>query len=324
MDSIIRKYGRVGVLMGGCSSEREISLKSGQAVYEALCDEGCDAIALDIVEIKEEKIAAFIQQANINMAFIVLHGVLGEDGVIQSILENLNIPYTGSGVVASQRAFNKITTLDLFQAEGLNVPDYVVLSKKDSVDLDMIINQLKCFPMVVKPSCEGSSIGISIVKDRQELSVALELSWQYGDEILCEQYIDGRELTGGILDQQALPVIEICSHRHFFDFKAKYNKGMTDYIVPAELSTENTAELQNMALKAHRILGCEDFSRVDFMWQEGKPYILEVNTIPGFTATSLLPQAAQAIGLSFNQLCLKLMELVYGKKEKKQNTAGVL
>lgn len=311
------KFGRVGILMGGYSSEREISLKSGKAIFEALKTEGLNVIALDITENDEEKIAAQIKEANLDVAFIALHGRLGEDGAIQTILEKLNIPYPGSGPQASRIALNKILAQNLFKKNNMSVAPYVSLNKNKIFNLKDIADQLKSFPLVVKPACEGSSIGIKLVDDINELGVAVKAAFEFGDEVLIEKFIKGRELTVGILDEAPLPVIEIRAKNAFFDFSAKYQSGTTQYIIPARLDEKKTRVIQDMALKAHNVLGCLDFSRVDVMLsQEGTPYVLEVNTIPGFTSTSLLPKAAKEEGISFNQLCLKLLELAYGKKKE--------
>ncbi len=321
MSGLIEQFGRVGVLMGGVSSEREISLKSGKAVTEALLRQGCDVIAIDITDGKTEAILSLLQGSDIDLAFIALHGQLGEDGTIQSILEKANIPYVGSGVEASRLAINKALAQNLFKKNGINVPSYVTLSKGDQLNIDTVIGELGDFPIVVKPACEGSSIGISFAKTKEDLDNAVQGAWQYGGTILLEQYIKGQELTVGILGQEALPVVEICPKRPFFDFEAKYTKGMTEYIVPARIAEHVSTELQRLALNAHNILGCVDFSRVDFILDEDQTvYVLEVNTIPGLTSTSLLPKAAQEKGISFNQLCYQLIGLAYGKKKEISST----
>ena len=316
-----RQFGRVGVLMGGVSSEREVSLKSGKAVTEALLRRGCDVIALDIIDGEYKKIRSLIEEAGIDAAFIALHGQLGEDGGIQSILEKINIPYTGSGIEASRLAINKALAQDLFKKNGINVPSYVALSGDDELRIDAVVKQLGGFPIVVKPAREGSSIGINLTTTSEELKRAIGCAREYGPTVLLEQYIEGRELTVGILGQEALPVVEICPKRGFFDYEAKYTKGMADYIVPAGIPEDVSRGLQRTALCAHQVLGCADFSRVDFMLGAGRAhYVLEVNTIPGFTSTSLLPKAALAQGISFDQLCFKLMEMAYGKKKEIKDT----
>jgi len=321
MSRPVDQYGRVGVLMGGVSSERAISLKSGNAVVEALDRQGLDVLSMDIVDDDHNKIALCLRNANINIAFIALHGRLGEDGGIQSILENENIPYTGSGVSASRLAFDKVITQNLLKKSNINIPSYVTLSKGNQVDSGAILGAIGTYPLIVKPACEGSSIGITLVAKEDELDAAVQNAWRYDDTVLIEKCIQGRELTVGILGSDTLPVVEVFPKNHFFDFESKYKKGASKYIVPAEIAEGFTGELQHVALKAHQILGCEDFSRVDFMIDiDQKYYVLEINTIPGFTSTSLLPKAAAYYGLSFDQLCIQLTELAYGKKEKIKDT----
>lgn len=323
MSETAKQFGRVGVLMGGVSSEREISLKSGQAIVEALLRQGCQAVSLDIVDDEEERILSLLRESGIDVAFIALHGRLGEDGTIQSILEKANIPYTGSGVDASRLAINKVLAQNIFKKNGISIPSYVTLTKGDRFDVGAVVEKLKGYPVVVKPACEGSSIGISLANAKEELKDAVGYAWQYGDVVLLEQYIEGRELTVGIIGQEALPVVEIRPKCKFFDFEAKYTKGMTDYIVPAEIPKDVSERLQLVALRAHEALGCADLSRVDFMLDADLAYyILEVNTIPGFTATSLLPKAAQQQGISFDQLCFKLTKVAYGKKKENKGTGA--
>ncbi len=314
------KFGRIGVLMGGYSSEREISLKSGTAIVDALKSEGCDVIPVDITEKDEKMIASRITDSGMDMAFIALHGRLGEDGTIQAILENLNIPYPGSGVEASRLAINKILAQSIFKNNGICVPPYVIVEKNTNLTKKFFLEELGTLPWVVKPACEGSSIGISLVEDIKDLDNALKTARGYGGNILVERFIKGRELTVGILEEKPLPIVEIRSSRMFFDFTAKYKKGLTEYIVPAPLPEEVSQRLQREALKANRALGCRDISRVDIILApEGTGYVLEINTIPGFTSTSLLPKAAKAVGIEFNQLCLRLMELAYGQKKETES-----
>lgn len=311
----ISKFGHIGVLMGGYSSEREISLKSGQAVLEALKTTGCRVTPLDITMKEEKQIEKFIKNSAIDIAFIALHGKLGEDGVIQSILERLNIPYTGSGVEASQRAINKIKTQLLLKKNKVPVAPHVVCSSKDTIDPKGLVKELG-LPLVVKPASEGSSIGITVVRAEKEIAPALKVAFEYGDSVLIEGFISGRELTVGILNDTFLPIIEIKPQTQFFDFKAKYKSGTTEYIIPAPLTKEVAKRVGETALYAHQVLGCRDFSRIDVMLDKNnRPYVLEINTIPGFTSMSLLPKAAKQAGLQFPQLCLKLIELAYEKKK---------
>lgn len=320
MSNLIDHCGRVGVLMGGASSEREISLQSGGAIVRALERLGFDVFPLDIVDHDQDKVSLLLQESNMELAFIALHGQLGEDGVIQSLLEQANIPYTGSGVDANRYAFNKVITQNLFKKNNISIPSYVTLSRGDLLDVKRVGDCVGDFPLIVKPAREGSSIGITLVEKRDQLDAALRNAWRYDDVALVEKYICGRELTVGILGVNALPVVEICPKERFFNFEAKYTKGKTKYIVPAPISDDMTQELQQVALRVHQLLGCADFSRVDFMVDtDDKHYVLEINTIPGFTSTSLLPKAAFEYGLTFDQLCYQLMEFAYGKKEKVKN-----
>jgi D-alanine-D-alanine ligase len=315
MTSGAKDFGTIGVLMGGYSSERAISLKSGLAVVETLGKAGCPVVPIDITVREREQIKSVIKNANLGVGFIALHGALGEDGTIQSILEELNIPYTGSGVAASVRAFNKATTQKILKEHRLPVPEFFV-AQKDSADVGVIAAQVGSFPVVVKPACEGSSIGVTLARQKEDLSVALTEAFRYGKEAIVERFIPGRELTVGILDREALPIVEIRPQKQFFDFEAKYQKGMTDYIVPAPLSAELAREIQAIALKAHQAVGCEVYSRIDFRLDpENRPFILEINTIPGFTETSLFPKAARQAGLEFTDVCLRLIKLAYGKKK---------
>ncbi|MBU1996609.1 MAG: UDP-N-acetylmuramate--L-alanine ligase [Candidatus Omnitrophica bacterium] len=319
---LVEKFGKVGVLMGGYSNEREISLKSGKAILKALKAEGCRAVGIDIVDRDVDKIMDVILSEQIDTAFIALHGKLGEDGVIQTLLEKIGIPYTGSGIRASKLAINKIHTQKSLEVSGLYVPSYRAVNKNHYEGIDNLISRFSKFPVVVKPATEGSSIGVTIARDKSELEVALDIAWQYSDELLIEEFIKGREMTVGILDDRPLPVIEIIAKNEFFDFEAKYQKGKTDYIVPAVIPNYMSLRLQNIALRAHRALGCKGLSRVDFIVDnKNVPYVLEVNTIPGFTETSLLPRAAEAIGINFNQLCLTILGLTNGKKKEIPSTA---
>lgn len=316
MDQQNVQYGRVGVLMGGYSSERAISLKSGRAVVEALTEQGCNVVPLDIVHKDPQRIKAQIHEAALDVAFIALHGHLGEDGVIQEILDDAGLVYTGSGVEASRAAINKINTHQVLAAQNIRVPTYQLLNKNDDAKLDGC--GFEDFPLIVKPPCEGSSIGIRLVRTPEQLVDAVKIAWQYDRQVLIEHYIDGREMTVGILKQRALPVIEIISPNDFFDFSAKYQAGKTRYQVPASIAKDVTENLQSLALRSFSALGCEGMARVDFMLsKENIPYVLEVNTIPGFTATSLLPKAAAQAGLNFGSLCIQLIEMAYGKKKEK-------
>ena len=311
------RFGIVGVLMGGYSSEREISLRSGRAVALALAEAGHQVVPLDINVSDPSRITALLRQNAFDIAFIALHGRLGEDGAIQSILEELGISYTGSGVLASGLAFDKTTTQPLLKREGLSVPPYVCITDGNPVAFKDVFGELKHLPFVVKAACEGSSIGVTIVRHPSQWESALKDAMSFGPRVIIERFIKGREFTAGIFDSQCLPLVEIRTRSPFFDFASKYQKGLTEYIVPAALDEDLTGLIQRMALRAHDILGCEGFSRVDVRVDvNDNPYILEVNTVPGFTETSLFPKAAQGSGYSFTAVCEKLLDLANGKKTK--------
>jgi len=317
-----RALGRVGVLMGGVSSEREISLKSGKAIVNALQAEGCEVVGLDLTDSDSPALVKRIQSENIDIVFIALHGSFGEDGSLQSLLESHDILFTGSSVLASRQAFDKSITQKLFKNNGIVVPAYVTLIRDQLFNINEMILKLDAFPIVVKPACEGSSFGITIVKKIDELKPAIDTAFEFGPTVLCERCISGREMTVGVLGNTALPVVEIFHNYEYFDFKAKYDPGASEYKVPAGIPDEITNEIQNIALKAHQILNCEDFSRTDFILKNNDcPYVLELNTIPGFTETSLLPKAAKEIGIDFNNLILNILEIAYGKKKKSKRAA---
>lgn len=307
------QFGKIGVLMGGTSTEREISLKSGKTVYETLKNSGFDVIALDITTDDAGQAKRLIKSQKIDCAFIALHGRFGEDGQIQELLDNIGIPYTGSGVMASRLAMDKIASRKIFADNGLMVPRCEVLDKS-SAEKNYSLHIDLALPLVIKPVTHGSSIGLSIVDRREDLAKAIDLAFAYDTRVIVEEYIQGRELTVGILDEQALPVIEIMPKNRFFDYQAKYQSGMTDYVVPAMLEEDIARGVREVGLSAHKLLGCFGCSRADIILnQDNIPFVLEVNTIPGFTATSLLPKAAKIVGIKFNQLCLKLIELAYAK-----------
>lgn len=290
------KTRKIGVLMGGLSAEREVSLNSGNAVHKALLDRGYNAVAIDV----GRDVAARLTEERIEVAFICLHGRLGEDGTIQGMLEVMGIPYTGSGVLASALAMNKSVAKVVFAANGLTIAPYVVLRGNDTFNEEYAGFG---FPLVVKPSQEGSSVGVSIVKSQGELLPALELAFRYDDELLVEKYIKGREIQVGILNDKALGAIEIIPKREFYDFEAKYTAGMAEHICPVQLEPGVYAKLLEQGEAAHRALGCSGYSRVDFLVTgEGECFLLEVNTLPGMTALSLLPEIAQSAGYGFADL----------------------
>lgn len=301
--------GRVGILAGGPSNEREISLRSGRAVYNALIAQKIDATFFDV----RHNIHDIIKSGAMDVAFIALHGRFGEDGTVQKILEDAHIPYTGSGVEASRLSLDKVASKHIFEKNGIPVPKYIICEKGE-VDIDSIFRL--GLPLVVKPQFEGSSIGLAIVKERAALGPALDKAFVYGEKVLAEEFIEGRELTVGILDDEPLAVIEIVTKDHVYDYTAKYNAPETRYLVPAPIGKAAFEKAQALAKRAHDLLGCAFFSRVDMMMDKNDDiFVLEVNTIPGMTERSLLPKAAQVKGLNFNQLCVKIIESALRKKE---------
>ncbi|MDD4939761.1 MAG: D-alanine--D-alanine ligase [Candidatus Omnitrophica bacterium] len=316
-----RNFGKIGVLMGGPSSERDISLKSGKAVHENLAQIGLNAVCIDIKTDGIEDNARLITSSGIDIAFIALHGHFGEDGQIQAVLEGLGIPYTGSGVKASRLAMDKTASRRIFERSGLAVPKYKEEERSTYGAGWAGLHSDFSFPLVVKPATHGSSIGLSIVEKEEFLDRSVNLALSFDTRIIIEEFIAGRELTVGILGERALPVIEIVPKKGVFDYDAKYHPGMTEYLVPAELEEGLRAMVQAAALDAHKLLGCSGCSRVDLILSgENIPFILEVNTIPGMTATSLLPKAAKVTGMDFPALCVRLIELAYEKGQIKKTS----
>jgi len=311
-------FGKVGILMGGPSTEREISLKSGNAVYESLTQAGFEVAAIDIKTDGKQENIHLIKSYEIDVAFIALHGRFGEDGQIQEILDIMGIPYTGSGARASRLAMDKIASRKIFEASGLVVPRY---KAEDNLSYNanwMARHNDFALPLVVKPATHGSSIGLSIVEKEEYLGKSVDFAFSFDERIIIEEYVMGREVTVGILDEKALPVIEIIPKKRFFDYEAKYQAGLTEYVVPAGLEDDSAKKIQEAALSAHKLLGCYGCSRVDLILsKENIPFVLEVNTIPGLTLTSLLPKAAKAVGINFPQLCIKLIKLAYDKTQDK-------
>jgi D-alanine-D-alanine ligase len=300
----------VALLSGGISSEREVSLQSGDQVYEALDKDKYHILRYD----PKTDLGQLVNDApGIDIALIILHGPYGEDGTVQGLLDLLHIPYQGSGVLGSALAMNKTVTKKLYEKSGLPVPPYIIYDRDDNVDVDACIKQLG-LPLVVKPVAGGSSVGMSIVRSKADLQGALDKAIVYDSAVMAESYIAGIELTGGVLgnkELEALPIIEIVPDqtREFFDYEAKYTPGVTQEICPARIDDELTLQVQSYAKIAHQTLYCRGYSRTDMILKDRKIYVLETNTIPGMTATSLLPQAAQVAGISFSKLMDKLIEL---------------
>jgi D-alanine-D-alanine ligase len=298
----ILNHEKISVLAGGPSCEREVSLVSGRAVYEALSSQGLSVNLIDpsgdfVTQLKKEKTT---------LCFIALHGTFGEDGTVQRMLDEADLLYTGSGPLASERAFHKSKAQNLFQKAQIPVPDFFVLRPNEA---SLKLPPSSAYPVVVKPSAAGSSVGVHLVTNEQEFISACQEAFRYSDEILVERYIHGRELTVGILEDKSLPVVEVILKRVFYDYEAKYGDSGTQYECPARLSPQIESFLRETALKAHQTLGCEVMSRADFILSKGEgAYLLEVNTIPGLTGKSLLPKAAKAAGIDFPALCVKILE----------------
>jgi D-alanine-D-alanine ligase len=294
-------FGKVAVLLGGRSGEREVSLKSGHAVLAALLRSGVDAHAFDPAERPLHELEGF------DRVFIALHGRFGEDGTIQGALELMGIPYTGSGVMASSVGMDKWRTKLLWRAAGVVTPDFVMVDANS--DFAAIEQQLG-LPLFVKPANEGSSIGISKVKHAGELKPAYALAAKSDLLVIAEQFIGGGEYTVGILGDQALPIVRIVPANEFYDYEAKYLRDDTQYLCPCGLSPEKEAQIQAEALQAFRTIGGRGWGRVDFLMDEaGQHYFLEVNTSPGMTDHSLVPMGAKAAGISFDALVLKILSM---------------
>lgn len=297
------KSEKIGVLFGGLSAEREVSLKSGAAVLQALLAQGYNAVGVDV----GRDLPAVLKHEAIEVAFIALHGRYGEDGCVQGVLELLQIPYTGSGVLASALAMHKLYSKQAFAASGILTAPFSCYRRDEAVVLADIPFTL---PVVVKPVQEGSSVGVSIVKEESKLAEAVAEAFRHDDEILVEQYIKGQEVQVGILEDKPIGAIEIVPKNEFYDFEAKYTDGMAEHIFPARLEPALYEKAQRIGLAAHKALGCKGYSRVDLLVTEsGDCYVLEVNTLPGMTALSLLPEiAAKGAGLSFEKLVSRIIE----------------
>ena len=300
MKTEMNRFGKVAVLFGGKSAEREVSLKSGAGVLAALQRQGVDAHAFDPAERSLDELRAF------DRAFIMLHGRYGEDGTIQGALELMGIPYTGSGVLASAVGMDKWRTKLLWRAVGLPIPEFVMLDENS--DFAAVERQLG-LPLFVKPACEGSSIGVSKVRQPGELQAAWREAAKHDSLVIAEQAILGGEYTVAILGEQVLPIIKIVPATDFYDYEAKYLRDDTQYLCPCGLPEAREMELRSQALEAFRALGCRGWGRVDFLMDDaGRAYLLEVNTSPGMTDHSLVPMAARVAGISYEQLVLRVIE----------------
>lgn len=297
-----KKFGKVAVLMGGSAAERPVSLRSGQAVYEALCSQGVDAIAVDVTGSPIDALAG----VEVDRVFNIIHGRGGEDGVLQGVLDVLGIPYTGSGVLASALAMDKLRTKLCWQGYGLVTPAWCLLNSLD--DIDGCIAKLG-FPVIVKPAQEGSSIGMSKAGNRDELIAAVRLAAQYHCDVYAESWVIGKEYTVAVLDGKALPVIRLETPNAFYDYEAKYLANTTQYHCPCGLGASEEAALQRLAETASQVIGVKGWARVDvFIDSDGQYQLIEINTVPGMTDHSLVPMAAKQAGISFGALVWRILE----------------
>jgi D-alanine-D-alanine ligase len=303
----MEKLGKVGVLFGGRSAEREVSLMSGAGVLAALQSQGVDAHAFD----PAERSLADLETEKFDRVFIALHGRYGEDGSLQGVLEQLNIPYTGSGVMASSIAMDKIFTKKIWQNHQLSTPNYAVLTP--DTDLSLVPAELG-LPLIIKPPHEGSTIGITKVNAAAEIDAAYVLAAQFDDEVLAEEFIQGRELTVAVLgmgaDAYALPIIEIVAPEGNYDYQNKYFTDDTKYLCPAPLDAGLTEDIQKMCVEAYRAINCEGWARLDVLLRasDNQPFLIEINTSPGMTGHSLVPMAARAAGMSYENVCMEILK----------------
>lgn len=298
-------FGKVAVLLGGRSAEREISINSGKAVLAALQSQGVDAHPFDPAEQPMEELL----RQGFKRAYIALHGRYGEDGTVQGALELMNLPYTGSGVMASALAMDKWRTKLIWQAVGINSPRFIILNAES--DFGEVAKKLG-LPIIVKPSHEGSTIGLSKVTEEKDLFAAYQLAAKFDPLVLAEEFIDGTELTAAILGETALPLVRIEIAGDLYDYQAKYFSEQTQYFCPSGLPDEQAHAIQVQALRAHRVLGCKGWGRIDLILSDtGEAYFLEANTSPGMTNHSLVPMAASTAGISFADLVMQILALSY-------------
>jgi D-alanine-D-alanine ligase len=292
---------KIGVLCGGISSEREISLKSGKAVYDAIKKSGFKVVLIDV----DKNIAQKLIKEKIDVAYVTLHGPMGEDGTIQGMLEIMEIPYTGCGVFSSSASMDKIVSKKMFEYAKISTPKWLAVHKGTEH------NSSLAYPVVVKPATQGSAIGISIVKNKKEYNKALNLAFKYDARVLIEKYIKGTEITVSVLNGKALPVIEIIPDGKFYDFKSKYTLGKSKHLIPPRLPKNIILQAQKIGEKVYSEFLCKGICRVDMIVDKNnKMWILETNTLPGMTETSLFPDAARASGMSFEKLVLEILKTV--------------
>jgi D-alanine-D-alanine ligase len=304
---------KVVVLKGGPSLERQVSLRSGARVEDALQRLGHEVVPIDVAADLIER----LQADRPDVVFLALHGRGGEDGTVQELLDIMGIPYTGSGVLACMRSVDKVLTKHLLGEAGLPTPEFFAFSETafkelGAADALPAIEERLEFPIVVKPAAQGSALGVKFARTAQDVPAALVAAFSYDSRVLLERHVDGRDVAVSVLDGEALPVVEaVPREEDFYDFEARYEIGRTDFVCPAELSPELTARVQDLAVATYELLGCRGFARVDLMVEDGtgEALVLEVNAIPGLTETSLLPMAAEASGISFDELIARILDL---------------
>lgn len=309
---------RIGVLMGGLSAERDISIRSGLAVYQGLQELGYNVVLADA----GRDIVDVMKKEKVKIAFLALHGGTGENGAMQGLLDVLGIPYTGSGVLASALAMDKEASKKIFMYHGLSVAPFIVVSQGPKGKRQKTRGSVPTapdfpLPWVVKPCTEGSSIGVSIVKEERDLNACLDKAFSFGERVIVEKFIKGRELHIAVLGERVLGGVEVRPSLEFYNYEAKYTSGLTEYIIPPEIDEAVYEHTKSMALKTFQALGCSGAARVDFIVEEGSntPYVLEVNTLPGMTTTSLLPKIAGSAGMDFKNLVEEILRLAVKEKE---------
>ena len=295
----------VAVVMGGPSAEREVSLNTGAAIANALREYGYTNVVE--IDLDPRNFGKQLAESKAEVVFNAVHGLYGEDGRLQTLLEIREMPYTGSGMIASVSCMDKVITKRMLRDAGISTPACLIVNKKESGIKEKIMQRFS-LPLVIKPASQGSSIGVEIVKEEKQLDEALANAFKYSRDILVEEFIGGKELTVSMMQKDgevvALPVIHIAPHSGMYDYHSKYTKGATEYICPADLDEETTKKVQEISKQAYEVLGCSGVARADVMLdEEGNGYVLEINTVPGMTATSLVPKAAAAAGISFPELC---------------------
>lgn len=298
---------KIAVLMGGLSFEREISLKTGMAIYNELKKHKHN---VDIIDINKRDLK-WLTNKRFDLVINGLHGTYGEDGVIQGLLDFLNIPYTGSGLLTSAIAMNKRRTKEILSFYKILTPAWQIIKNKNEIET-LRIN----YPLVFKPEAEGSAIGVYIVKNKEEAKMAFAKVKKISERILVEKYIKGTEISVPILNKKVLPIIEIVPSNEFYDYDAKYSAGKSMHIIPARIDKSNYKKAEDIALKVYNILECRDLARIDMIVAKNKVYFLEVNTLPGMTSVSLFPEAAKKAGISFYELILKLIKMAYKRWHK--------